>query len=81
MKCLLLINDLFLYERQYDTENLPAAERQERRNMDCTPALEQYRETVEAQAMENTTGNLQKAVTYALNQKEHLMKFMEHGDQ
>jgi len=80
LKCLLLINDLFLYERQYDAENLTAAERLERRNKDCAPVLEQYWETVEALAMENTTGNLQKAVTYSLNQKEHLMKFMEHGD-
>ena len=80
LKCLLLINDLFLYERRYDAENLTASERLERRKKDCAPVLEQYWQIVEALSQENTTGNLQKAVTYSLNQKAHLMKFMEHGD-
>ena len=80
LKCLLLINDLFMYERRYDAEGLPAEERLKRRKEDCAPVLKQYWETVEALASENTTGNLQKAVTYSMNQREHLMKFMEHGD-
>lgn len=80
LKCLLLINDLFMYERQYDAEGLPAEERLKRRKEECAPVLKQYWKTVEALASENTTGNLQKAVTYSMNQREHLMKFMEHGD-
>ena len=80
LRCLLLINDLFLYERQYDAEKLTPAERLERRRKDCEPVLKQYWGTVEALAGENTTGNLHKAVTYSMNQKTHLMKFMEHGD-
>ena len=80
LKCLLFINDLFLYERKYDKLKLTAAERLEHRQKDCTPVLELYWETVEALAKENTTGNLKKAVTYSMNQRAHLMKFMEHGD-
>ena len=80
LKCLLLINDLFLYEREYDEKRLTAAQRLERRKIDCTPVLEMYWETVEALAKENTTGNLKKAVTYATNQRAHLMKFMAYGD-
>ena len=80
LKCLLLINDLFLYERQYDAERLTPAQRLERRKKECTPVLDQFWDTVESLANENITGNLQKAVTYSLNQKKYLMKFMEHGD-
>lgn len=80
LKCLLLINDLFLYERQYEAEHLTAEKRLERRKKECGPVLEQYWQTVEALAQENTTGKLKKAVTYSMNQKAHLMKFMERGD-
>ena len=80
LKCFLLSNELFRYERQYDEKNLTGTERLENRRKDCTPVLNQYWETVEALAKENTTGNLHKAVTYSMNQREHLMKFMEHGD-
>ena len=80
LKCLLLINDLFYYERQYDDEHLTAAARLERRKKDCAPVLEEYWQTVEKLAAENVTGNLHQAVVYSLNQREHLMKFMEHGD-
>ena len=80
LKCFLLINELFRYERQYDKKNLTGTQRLEQRKKDCTPILDQYWETVEALARENTTGNLHKAVTYSMNQREHLMKFMEHGD-
>lgn len=80
LKCLLLINDLFRFERQYDEEKLTAAERLERRKKDCGSVLKKYWQTVEALAEENTAGNLKKAVVYSMNQKEHLMKFMEHGD-
>ena len=80
LKCLLLVNDLFLLEREYDSANLMPAERLKRRNEDCTPVLNKYWETVDALAQENTSGNLKKAVTYAMNNKDSLMKFMEHGD-
>ena len=80
LKCLLLINDLFMYERQYDAEHLTAAERLERRKKECAPVLEKYWAAVETLAKENITGNLKKAVTYSANQKKYLMKFMEHGD-
>ena len=80
LRCLLLINELFLYERQYEAEHLTAAERLERRKKDCAPVLKEYWQTVEALAQENITGNLKKAVTYSMNQKAHLMKFMERGE-
>lgn len=80
LKCFLLINELFRFERLYDEKNLTGAERLEHRKKDCAPILNQFWETVEALAQENTTGNLYKAVTYSMNQREHLMKFMEHGD-
>ena len=80
LNCFLLINKLFWYERQYDEEKLTGSKRLERRRIDCTPVLNQYWDIVEALAAENTTGNLHKAVTYSMNQREHLMKFMEHGD-
>lgn len=80
LKCFLLINKLFRYERLYDAEHLTAAERLERRKKECAPVLDEYWKTVDDLAKEKTTGNLNKAVTYSMNQKEHLMKFMEHGD-
>ena len=80
LKCLLLINDLFMYERQYDAENLTAAERLKRRKKECAPVSEKFWKTVDPMVNENVTGNLQKAVTYSTNQKKYLMKFMEHGD-
>ena len=80
LKCLLMINDLFMYERQYDAEHLTTAERFERRKKECEPLLEKYWEAVTNLTKENITGNLQKAVTYSVNQKKYLMKFMEHGD-
>ena len=80
LKCLLLINDLFRYEQDYDSAHLTAAQRLERREKECRPVLDAYWETVEKLASENTTGNLQKAVTYSLKQRKYLMKFMEHGD-
>lgn len=80
LKCLLLINELFMLERRYDAENLTADARLERRKKECAPILEKYWETVEALAKQNITGKLQKAVTYSLNQRKYLMKFMEHGD-
>ena len=80
LRCFLLINDLFRFERQYEAEHLTTDERLARRKQDCAPILEQYWQIVEGLAQENTTGNLKKAVTYSMNQKAHLMKFMEHGD-
>ena len=80
LRCFLLINDLFHFERQYDAEHLKADERLERRKKDCAPVLEQYWQIVESLAKENTTGSLKKAVTYAMNQRTHLMKFVEHGN-
>ena len=80
LKCLLLINDLFRYEQDYDSSHLTAPQRLERRKKECRPVLDAYWETVEKLANENITGNLQKAVTYSLKQRKYLMKFMEHGD-
>ena len=80
LKCLLLINDLFRYEQDYDSAHLTAPQRLERREKECRPVLDAYWKTVEKLASENTTGNLQKAVTYSLKQRKYLMKFMEHGD-
>lgn len=80
LKCLLLINELFHFERQYEKEKLTAEERLERRKKDCGPVLDEYWQTVEDLAKESTDGNLKKAIVYSVKQKEHLMKFMEHGD-
>lgn len=55
LKCLLLINDLFIYERQYDAEHLTTAERLKRREKEYAPVLEKYWETVETLAKENIT--------------------------
>lgn len=77
-RLLLLINQLFGREAQYEKDRLSPAQRLARRQLECKPILDRYWAVVES--IDNATGNLLKALTYSRNQKPFLMAFMEHGE-
>ena len=69
-------NRLFALERKLDELN--DAERQEQRRQKAAPIIEEYYAWIET--ISRPTGKLKEAVTYALNQKEYLCAFLDHGE-
>ena len=69
-------NRLFALERKLDELN--DAERQEQRREKAAPIIEEYYAWIET--ITRPTGKLKEAVTYALNQKEYLCAFLDHGE-
>ena len=68
-------NRLFALERKL--EELKDAERQAKRQEKAVPIIEEYYAWIET--IPRPTGKLRDAVTYALNQKEYLCAFLDHG--
>ena len=64
--------------RQHKLEELDDAERQEQRWKKATPIIEEYYAWIET--ISRPTGKLKEAVTYAMNQKEYLCVFLDHGE-
>ena len=69
-------NRLFALERKL--EGLDDAERQAQRHEKALPIIEEYYAWIET--ITCPTGKLKDAVTYALNQKEYLCAFLDHGE-
>ena len=69
-------NRLFALERKL--EGLDDAERQAQRQEKALPIIEEYYAWIET--ITCPTGKLKDAVTYALNQKEYLCAFLDHGE-
>lgn len=69
-------NRLFALERKL--EELNDAERQEQRRKKAAPIIEEYYAWIGT--ITRPTGKLKEAVNYALNQKEYLCAFLEHGE-
>jgi Transposase and inactivated derivatives len=69
-------NRLFALERKL--EGLDDAERQAQRQEKALPIIEEYYAWIET--ITHPTGKLKDAVTYALNQKEYLCAFLDHGE-
>ena len=69
-------NRLFRLER--DMEELNDAERQAKRREKARPIIDEYYAWIET--IMKPTGKLKEAVTYALNQKEFLCAFLDHGE-
>lgn len=78
LRLLLLISKLFQLEETYEKESLTPKERLARRQSESVPVLAEYWSIVEG--IKEATGQLSKAVTYSLNQREYLMTFMSHGE-
>lgn len=69
-------NRLFRLERTL--EELRDAERQEQRRIKAAPIVDEYYAWIETIA--RPTGKLKEAITYALNQKDYLRAFIDHGE-
>ena len=69
-------NRLFRLER--DIEELNDGERQAKRQEKSKPIIDEYYVWIEK--ISCPTGKLKEAVTYALNQKEFLCAFLDHGE-
>ena len=69
-------NRLFALERKL--EGLDDAERQAQRQEKALPIIKEYYAWIET--ITCPTGKLKDAVTYALNQKEYLCAFLDHGE-
>ena len=69
-------NRLFRLER--NMEDLSDANRQAKRQEKSKPVIDEYYAWVET--ITRPTGKLKEAVTYALNQKEFLCAFLDHGE-
>lgn len=69
-------NRLFALERKLDELN--DAERQEQRREKAAPIIEEYYAWIGT--ITRPSGKLKEAVNYALNQKEYLCAFLEHGE-
>ena len=69
-------NRLFRLER--NLEELNDAERQAKRREKAKPIIDEYYAWIET--IMKPTGKLKEAVTYALNQKEFLCAFLDHGE-
>ena len=71
-----LCNRLFRLER--NLEELSDADRQAKRQEKAKPIIDEYYAWIET--ITCSTGKLKEAVTYALNQKEFLCAFLDHGE-
>jgi len=71
-----LCNRLFRLER--NLEELSDADRQAKRQEKAKPIIDKYYAWIET--ITRPTGKLKEAVTYALNQKEFLCAFLDHGE-
>ena len=71
-----LCNRLFRLER--NLEELSDADRQAKRQEKAKPIIDEYYAWIET--ITCSTGKLKEAVTYALNQKEFLCTFLDHGE-
>ena len=71
-----LCNRLFRLER--NLEELSDADRQAKRQEKAKPIIDEYYAWIET--ITCPTGKLKEAVTYALNQKEFLCAFLDHGE-
>ena len=69
-------NRLFALERKL--EGLNDSDRQAQRQIRATPIIEEYYAWIAT--ITRPSGKLKEAVTYALNQKEYLCAFLEHGE-
>ena len=69
-------NRLFRLER--NMEELSDAERQTKRQEKSKPIIDEYYAWIDT--ITRPTGKLKEAVTYALNQKEFLCAFLDHGE-
>ena len=69
-------NRLFALERKLDELN--DAERQEQRREKAAPIIEEYYAWIGT--ITRPSGKLKEAVNYALNQKEYLCAFLDHGE-
>ncbi len=69
-------NRLFALERKL--EGMSDAERQAKRQEKAAPIIEEYYAWIET--IVRPIGKLKDAVTYALNQREYLCAFLDHGE-
>lgn len=69
-------NQVFAVER--DLETLPDEERRQQRQYRSKPIVEAYYAWLET--LFQASGKLKQAVTYAVNQKEFLCAFIDHGE-
>ena len=69
-------NRLFRLER--NMEKLNDADRQAKRQEKSKPIIDEYYAWIET--ITHPTGKLKEAVTYAINQKEFLCAFLDHGE-
>ena len=68
-----------LFEIEHQLEKLDADERQKERMARSKPIVDEYFSWVDT-AFFHPSGNLRKAVTFAVNQKPYLCAFLEHGE-
>lgn len=68
-----------LFEIERQLEKLDADERQKERMTRSNPIVDEYFSWLDT-AFFRPSGNLKKAVTYAVNQKPYLCAFLEHGE-
>lgn len=74
------IRELFAYETKYIEEGLEPEEIKERRQSEQKPKLDELFERLEKYQSEYSgKSKMQVAITYALNQKEHLMAYLDDG--
>jgi len=67
-----------IFETEQQLEKLPADERLEQRRLISKPIVDEYYAWL--QTIFKPTGQLKKAITYSLNQKEYLCAFLDHGE-
>ena len=67
-----------LFEAEREIEQLPDSGRLEARRSICRPIVDEYYKWIDT--LYHPSGKLKEAVTYAQNQKECLLVFLEHGE-